>query len=159
MSTSSVEASSIRQMLKEKLGCTDQDFIKPLPQPTAWSKPFWDAAKQHKLVLKKCKQCGHIDHPPYLYCTACSGEDAEWVESSGKAKLYAYAVNTYGVPFPFMEDLPYVLAMVDLPEGPRMISNVVGCSPKDLRNGMDLEVIFDQVSPEVVLPKWRPVNG
>lgn len=159
MSTGSVETPGIREMLKEKLGCTDQDFIKPLPRPTAWSKPFWEAAKQHKLVLKKCKACGHIDHPPYLYCTSCSGEDSEWIEASGKARLYAYAVNTYAVPFPFMEDLPYVLAMVDLPEGPRMISNVVGCSPKELRNGMELEVIFDQVSPDVVLPKWRPVNG
>jgi uncharacterized OB-fold protein len=159
MSAGSVEKASIRQMLKEKLGCTDQDFIKPLPQPTAWSRPFWEGTKQHKLLLKKCTACGHIDHPPYLYCTACSSEDAEWVEASGKAKLYAYAVNTYSVPFPFIEDLPYVLAMVDLPEGPRMISNIVGRSPQELRNGMELEVVFDQVSPDVVLPKWRPVKG
>jgi uncharacterized OB-fold protein len=68
-------------------------------------------------------------------------------------------VNTYSVPFPFIEDLPYVLAMVDLPEGPRMISNIVGSSPQELRNGMELEVVFDQVSPDVVLPKWRPVKG
>lgn len=159
MSTGSVEKANIRQMLKDKMGCTDQDLIKPLPRPTAWSKAFWEAAKQHKLVLKKCKACGHIDHPPYLYCTACSSEDAEWIEASGKAKLYAYAVNTYSVPFPFVEDLPYVLAMVDLPEGPRMISNVVDCPLNELRNGMELEVVFDQVSPDVVLPKWRPVKG
>ena len=125
MSTGLVEKADIRQVLKEKFGCTDRDFIKPLPRPTAWSKPFWEAAKQHKLVLKKCKACGHVDHPPYLYCTACSSEDAEWIEASGKARLYAYAVNTYAVPFPFMEDLPYALAMVDLPEGPRIISNIV----------------------------------
>lgn len=146
---------STKEMLKEKLGCTDEDFIKPLPRPSQWSKPFWEGTKRHKLLLKKCKTCGHIDHPPYLYCTACSSEDCEWFEASGKATLYAYAVNTYGVPFSFLEDLPYVLALIDLPEGPRMISNIVECAPEDLKNGMELEVVFDQVSPDIVLPKWR----
>jgi uncharacterized OB-fold protein len=147
----------MRENLKQKFGCKDEDFIKPAPVPAPWSKPFWEAAKKHRLLLKKCSSCGHIDHPPYLYCTECSSEESEWVEASGKATLYAYAVNVYGVPFAFMEDLPYVLALVDLPEGPRMISNIVGCDPKDLRNGMGLEVVFDDVSPEVTLPKWKPV--
>jgi uncharacterized OB-fold protein len=147
---------NMRDNLKQRLGCKDEDFVKPLPVPAPWSKPFWDAARQHKLLLKKCRDCGHIDHPPYLYCTSCSSENSEWVEAAGRATLYAYAVNVYGVPFAFMEDLPYVLALVDLPEGPRMISNIVGCNPEDLKNGMELEVVFDDVSSEVTLPKWRP---
>ncbi|MBF0550026.1 MAG: Zn-ribbon domain-containing OB-fold protein [Deltaproteobacteria bacterium] len=150
---------TMREKLKQKMGCKDEDFIKPLPVAAPWSKPFWDAAREHRLTLKKCKVCGHIDHPPYLYCTACSSEEAEWIQASGKATLYAYAVNVYGVPFAFMEDLPYVLALVDLPEGPRMISSIVGCDPKDLRNGMELEVVFDDVSPEITLPKWKPVSN
>lgn len=150
---------SIKETLKEKLGLTDQDFVKPLPKPTKWSQPFWDGAKAGKLLLKKCKECGHIDHPPYLFCTSCSSEESEWIEVSGKASLYAYAINTYGVPFPYVEDLPYVLAMVDLPEGPRMISNVVECDPKDLKNGMAMEVVFEVASPEITLPKWRPAKG
>jgi uncharacterized OB-fold protein len=149
----------IKETLKEKLGLTDADFVKPLPKPSAWSKPFWDGAREGKLVLKRCKSCGHIDHPPYLFCTECSSEESEWMEAAGKASLYAYAVNTYGVPFPFMEDLPYVLAMVDLPEGPRMISNVVQCDPAELKNGMELEVVFEKASDEITLPKWRPVKG
>lgn len=149
---------NMKEMLIRDLGCTEEDFIKPLPRPTLWSQPFWEGTKRHKLLLKKCKACGHIDHPPYLYCTACSSEECEWVEASGKSTLYAYAVNTYGVPFPFMEDLPYVLGLIDLPEGPRMISNVVGCAAEDLKNGMELKVVFDRVSPDIVLPKWRPAN-
>ncbi|MDR3557375.1 MAG: Zn-ribbon domain-containing OB-fold protein [Syntrophobacteraceae bacterium] len=149
---------NMRETLKQKLGCRDEDFIKPLPAPAAWSKPFWEGARQHKLLLKKCKSCGHIDHPPYLYCTECSGEECEWIETSGKATLYSYAVNVYGVPFAFMEDLPYVLALVDLAEGPRMISNIVGCAPEDLQNGMELEVVFDDVSAEITLPKWKPIS-
>lgn len=148
-----------REKLKEKLGLSDEDFVKPLPKPTKWSKPFWDGTKNKKLLLKTCKHCGHIDHPPYLYCTNCSGEESEWVEASGKATLYAYAVNTYGVPYPFVEDLPYVLAMIDLPEGPRMISNIVECDVEKLEKGMQVEVIFEEVSEDVTLPKWRPVQS
>jgi uncharacterized OB-fold protein len=150
------KAAAAREMLKQKLGCTDADLAKPLPVPSAWSKPFWEAARRNELVLKRCVQCGHVDHPPYLYCTECGSEESEWVKASGKATLYAFAVNTYGVPFPFVLDLPYVTALVDLPEGPRMISNVVGCSPGDLRNGMALEVVFERVEGDVVLPRWRP---
>ncbi len=148
-----------KEMLKEKFGCTDEDLAKPLPEPQAWSQPFWEGTKQHKLLLKTCKECGHIDHPPYLYCTACSSEESEWIEASGKATLYSYAVNRYGVPFAFMPDLPYVTALVDLAEGPRMISNIVGGDPKDLKNGMKLEVVFEEAAPGVVLPKWKPAAG
>ena len=100
--------------LKKKFNLSDEDLKKPLPIPTKWSKPFWEGTKEHKLLLKRCKECGHIDHPPYLYCTECMSENSEWVEASGRATLYAFAVNEYGVPFPFMADLPYVVALVDL---------------------------------------------
>jgi uncharacterized OB-fold protein len=150
---------SLREMLKQKLGCTDADFEKPLPHPAPWSRPFWEGTKQGKLLVKTCGACGHVDHPPYLFCTACGSEEAGWVEASGRATLHAYAVNTYGVPFPFMEDLPYVTALIDLPEGPRMISNVVDCAPDELKNGMELEVVFVKATNDIVLPKWRPARS
>ena len=144
--------------LIEKFQLTEEDIKKPLPKPSKWSKPFWEGTKQHKLLLKKCKVCGHIDHPPYLYCTECQSDDSEWIEASGRATLYAFAINEYGVPFPFIPDLPYVVALLDLQEGPRMLSNIVGCDPKALRNGMELEVVFEEASAEITLPKWRPVK-
>ena len=140
------------------LNLSDEDLVKPMPIPTKWSQPFWDAAKQHRLVLRKCSACGYIDHPPYLYCTNCHADEHEWVEASGKAFLAAYAINIFGVPFPFWADLPYVVALVDLPEGPRMISNIVDCEHDQLVNGMELEVVFDDVSDEITMPKWRPVQ-
>jgi hypothetical protein len=144
--------------IKDLLGLSDEDMKKPLPIPTKWSQPFWDAAKQHKLVLKKCGKCGFIDHPPYLYCTNCHADEHEWIEASGKATLAAYAINVFGVPFPFWDDLPFVVALIDLQEGPRMISNIVECDHDKLENGMELEVLFDDVSGEISLPKWRPVD-
>jgi hypothetical protein len=145
-------------ILKEKFKLTDEDLKKPLPKATKWSKAFWEGAKQHRLLLKTCKACGHIDHPPYLFCTNCQGDNHEWIEASGKATLYAFAINEVGVPFPFIPDLPYVTALVDLKEGPRMISTIVECDLKSIRNGMALEVVFDDVSPEYSLPKWRPAQ-
>lgn len=148
----------IVEKLKKAHGLTDADFAKPRPVPTKWSQAFWDGAKQHKLLLKKCKACGHIDHPPYLYCTECQSDDHQWIEASGKATLYAFAINEYGVPYSFLADLPYVLALVDLPEGPRMISNIVQCDHAKLKNGMDLEVVFEDLDDEFTLPKWKPAG-
>lgn len=144
--------------IKDLLGLSDEDVRKPLPVATEWSRPFWEGARQHKLLLKKCAKCGHLDHPPYLFCTNCMAEEHEWIEASGKGTLYSYAINTFGVPFPFWDDMPYVLAIIDLDEGPRVISNIVECDLEQLENQMRLEVVFDDVSPEVTLPKWRPAG-
>jgi uncharacterized OB-fold protein len=144
--------------IQELLNLSDEEMIKPLPKTSKWSQPFWDNAKKHKLTLKKCKDCGHIDHPPYLYCTNCHSDNSEWIEASGKGKLVAYAINTYMVPFPFWDEMPYVLAMIDLDEGVRMISNIIECEQDKLENGMSLEVVFDDVSEEFTLPKWRPAK-
>jgi uncharacterized OB-fold protein len=144
--------------IKQMLGLSDEDMVKPMPKPTPWSAPFWDAAREHRLVLRKCLSCGAFQHPPYPYCGDCFGEDFEWVEASGRATLLAYAVNHFSVPFAFWNDLPYVTAMVELAEGIRMISNVVECDHGLLSNGMELEVVFDDVSEEFTLPKWRPMR-
>lgn len=144
--------------LKQKMGLKDEDLEKPLPKSTAWSQPFWDAAKQHKLVLKHCRDCGNIDHPPYLYCTNCQSDNMEWREASGKGVLYGFGVNEAAVPIPFMPDLPYVNAFIDLDEGVRMISNIVECDFKELKNGMRVEVVFEDITPEITLPKWRPIR-
>lgn len=146
-----------RETLEQRSGLSDIDFVKPLPNPMPWSQGFWEAAADGRLVLKTCLDCGHVDHPPYLYCTQCGSHRSEWRPACGRAKLVAFAVNTYGVPVAFIDDLPYVLAIVELPEGPRMISNIVGCAHDELRNGMMLEVVFERQDERVVLPKWRPV--
>lgn len=142
--------------IKEKLNLSDEDVQKPIPVPSKWTMPFWEAAKNRKLIIKKCKNCGHLDHPPYPYCTNCGEEDHEWVEASGKAKLVAYTINVFGVPFPFWDDMPYVVAMVDLEEGPRMMTNIVECDHDKLKTGMALKLVFEDLSDEITLPKFMP---
>ncbi len=144
--------------IQQQLGLSDEDVAKPLPQPTPWSQPFWDAAREHRLVLRRCNTCGAYQHPPYPSCKVCYQEDFSWVQAAGRASLFAYTVNRFAVPFPFLADLPYVTAIVELAEGVRMISNIVECDHDSLASGMELEVIFEDVSDECTLPKWKPVS-
>lgn len=148
-----------REQMKRQLGLTDADFIKPLPRPSRWTQQFWEGTRNGVFLLKTCLDCGHIDHPPYLYCTECGSHRSEWKQAKGLARLAAFAINSYSVPAPFVEDLPYVLAIVELAEGPRMISNIVDCAHEGIRNGMELEVVFHRMNDEIVLPKWRPRPG
>ena len=128
---------------------------KPLPITTKWSKPFWEGTKSRKLRLKKCKKCGHIDHPPYLFCTECLSEECEWIEASGKGKIYTFSTTMLGAPPAFAKDIPYTVGMVDLEEGPRMCTQFVDAKPDEIRIGMDVEVAFDDVTNEVTLAKFR----
>ena len=69
--------------IQQKLGLSDEDVAKPLPKPTQWSQPFWEAAREHRLVLRRCDACGTYQHPPYPSCEVCYGEDFSWVEAAG----------------------------------------------------------------------------
>lgn len=133
-------------------------YTKPLPQPAKWSKPFWEGARQHRLLLRKCNVCGKIDHPPYMFCSNCMSEDHHWIEASGKGKLYTFTSTVFAAPLPFLADLPYIVAMVDLEEGARMLSNIVESEPGELEIGMEVEVVFEDVTENTSLPKFRPAK-
>jgi uncharacterized OB-fold protein len=138
---------------------TTSNYAKPLPVPSKWSKAFWDNAKQHKLTFKKCSKCGTIDQPPYLYCTNCGAEEHTWIPSSGKGTLYAFSTTYIGAPPAFTADQPFTIVVVDLAEGTRMMSTIVEAKPEDLKIGMAVEVVWDDVTPEVSLPRFRPVKN
>src|SRR4030042_4993496 len=108
------------------------NYLKPLPKPSKWSQAFWDGTKQHKLLLKKCSKCGNIDHPPYLYCTECWAEEHEWMQASGKGEIYANSTVMLGAPPGFDVDIPYTIAMIDLAEGPRILTTIVNSKPEDI---------------------------
>jgi uncharacterized OB-fold protein len=129
---------------------------KPLPSPTPISKPFWDAARQHRLSLQQCQSCkGYVFYPRPI-CPHCGSADLKWTDVSGRATLYSFTVARRPTMRAFEPDVPYVIAIVDLEEGPRMTSNVVGCPIEEVRIGMPLEAVFDDVSDEITLVKFRP---
>jgi uncharacterized OB-fold protein len=128
-----------------------------LPQPTPESKPYWDALKQHKLLLPKCKKCGPFFYPR-PFCPTCFRWDIEWAEMSGKGVIYTFIINHR--PPPAMGDKPIILAVVELAEGPRMMTNIVGIDPDPAKLwcGMPVEVAYYDVTPEFTFPKFKPSN-
>lgn len=131
------------------------EYNKPLPTPQKWSQEFWKGTKDHKLLLKKCKDCGNIDHPPYYYCTECMSLEYEWVPASGKGTIYTMTTTYVGAPPSFTADQPYTIAMVDLEEGPRMLTKIVDAKPEDVKIGMNVEAVFEEVTDDTTLVMFR----
>lgn len=127
-----------------------------LPTPDAETQPYWDAARAGRLLVRRCADCGAHHFYPRPFCPACWSERVEWVEASGRATLYTYSIVHVNDLPPFPERVPYVAAVVDLEEGPRMMTNVEGCDFGDLRVGMPLQVHFRAISDEVTIPVFRP---
>jgi uncharacterized OB-fold protein len=137
---------------------TDAGYHKPLPNPSFVSQPFWDAAKEHRLVYQRCRLCGtNVFYPRDI----CPGPDCfgvgtlDWVESSGKGTVYSFTVSYQPAHPAFKEDVPYMLAIVELDEGWRMNTNIINADPKDVAIGMKVEVVWDDVTPEITLPKFQ----
>ncbi len=129
---------------------------KPVPRPYQDTQAYWDAAKQKRLIFQRCLDCSKPQFYPRGVCSHCLGSQLEWIESSGRGKVHTFTVS-YRAPHPgFADDLPFVIAIVDLEEGFRMMSNIVGCDPETVRIDMPVKVVFEQLTPDIVLPKFSP---
>ncbi len=135
----------------------EKKYAKPLPRVDEESKGFWEACRRHELYVQRCGQCGALRYYPRALCPGCLSERVEWVRCSGKGTVYTFTVTYQNQGAGFRDELPYVLAYVELEEGVRMLTNVVGCKPEDVCIGMPVEVVFEDVTPEATLPKFRPV--
>jgi uncharacterized OB-fold protein len=129
---------------------------KPLPAPSPITRPFWDAAREHRLSLQRCPDCARYVFYPRPFCPHCGSDRLEWSDVSGRGTVYSYTVARRATARPFEPDVPYVIAIVELEEGPRMMTNVVGCAPEDVRIGMTVEAAYEDVSDEITLVKFRP---
>ena len=120
------------------------------------TKPFWEAAKRHVLAMPRCKSCNHIFFYPREQCPRCFSTDLEWTEVSGRGSLYTYTVVQRPANPAFNDDVPYIFAIVQLDEGPRLVSNIVDCTIEDVKVDMPLVAVFDDVTPEWTLVKFKP---
>lgn len=127
-----------------------------LPEPDAFTAPYWSAAAEGRLLIRRCGACGRPHHYPREFCPHCWSEDVAWEQSSGRATLYTWSVVHRNDLPPFGERVPYVAAVVDLAEGPRLMTEVVECPADDLRIGMELGVTFRELTPDVSVPVFRP---
>jgi uncharacterized protein len=130
------------------------DYVKPLPKPTAASRPYWDAAKRHELVLQRCGACNSFIYYPRDRCPQCLSDQLKWQPVSGRGKVYSYTVVRRASTRSFA-DKPYVLAIVELDEGVRMTTNVEA-PPEAIKIGMPVAVWFDDVTPDRTLVKFKP---
>jgi uncharacterized OB-fold protein len=132
---------------------------KPVPIVNQWAQPFWDAANEKRLSIQKCKDCEKHIFYPRIGCPHCFSENVEWVEASGKGTVYSFTVVESNSPSAFINDIPYVVAVVKLEEGVQMLSNVVGCDPSEVSCDMPVEVTFEKLDDEFTLPKFKPAKG
>ncbi len=134
------------------------EYKKPLPRPgnPALTKPFWDAAKKHHLVLQRCKACSNLFFYPREVCPRCLSPELEWVPVSGKGRVYSYTIVHQPQHPAFEPDSPYIFAMIQLDEGPRMVSNMVDCPLDQVKVDMPVVAVFDAVTPDWTLVKFKP---
>jgi uncharacterized protein len=130
------------------------EYSKPLPEITAESKPFWDACARHELLVQKCRACSAVQYYPRGVCAACWSPDVEWMPSSGHGRVYTFTVTHRTQARGFRDELPYVLAWIELDEGVQVMSNVVGVDPAKVAIGMPVRVTFDDVKEGVSIPKF-----
>jgi uncharacterized protein len=132
------------------------EYKKPLPRPTVVSAPFWETAKQHRLVVQECRSCGNVQHYPRPFCLRCAATDLGWKECTGKGTVYAFTVVRQAANAAFAEDVPYVHAVIELAEGPHMTTNITGCAPEDVRVGMPVHAVFEDANAEITLIRFQP---
>jgi uncharacterized OB-fold protein len=129
---------------------------KPLPRVDEESRGCWEALARHELYFQRCRDCGLRRFYPRALCPACLSSATDWVRASGRGTVYSFTVTHQNQAPGFREELPYVLALVELEEGPRVMTNIVGCPPERVCIGLPVEVVFEDVTPEITLPKFRP---
>lgn len=131
------------------------EALRPVPVPDETSAPFFEGAARDELMLQRCGVCGAFMWPVRPRCVECFSGDVVWARVSGRAEIYSFTVVHQR--YPGFEE-PYVIATVETPEGARFNTSIVGTEPDELEIGMPLEVVFERVSDEVVVPKFKVVR-
>ena len=138
------------------------ELDRPLPQPmTPEARPYWDGLKDGKLMLPKCGDCGHTFFYPRILCPRCHSRAITWIQASGRGRLHAFGIAHQSFNRAFKVKPPFVLAMIELEEGPHMVSNLVNVppDPQHVKCDMPVEVVFEKLTDEVTLPLFQPVGG
>jgi uncharacterized OB-fold protein len=132
---------------------------RPLPTPDAFSGPFWAAARQHELVVQRCDDCGRFRFYPRPMCPDCHSMRAQWTRCSGRGMVYSFTVVRRPLARWFASRVPLVCAVIELEEGVRMMSNVIGIDPDQVRIGLEVTVSFEDIDEQISLPVFEAVPG
>ena len=129
-----------------------------LPGVSDLTAPYWRAARQHRLDLQRCGGCGRLQHPPGPSCERCHSSELEWSTMSGRGEVYSFTVVHHSVHPVTAGHLPYVVALVELEEGPRLVANIGRCPIDQVRIGLPVTVCFDDLGEEITLPQFEPAT-
>ena len=129
--------------------------------PDVWTRLFWDSARENRLVACRCADCATFRMPPTPFCWKCRSREIAWVTLPGTGSVYTFTISRHPMAAAVRDAIPYLLAVVSLDGAPgtRLISNIVGTAPENVRIDMQVEVIFDRVSPELTVPRFRPAKN
>ena len=130
---------------------------KPLPISSHESAAFWEGCRNHELRVQRCEGCGHFAFPPASRCPQCLASSLKWTKTSGRGKIYSFVIYHRAYHPGFEKEIPYVVALVELDEGPRLISNIIECDLQSVRCEMPVEVVFEEMAEQVTLYKFRPL--
>ena len=144
-------AESFRRIARSCSGATDLD--KPIPKPTAETREFWDACARDELVYQVCAAFRHVQFYPRRHCSACQGKQMQWLRSAGNATVYSHTTVYRAPTAAFKGDVPYAIALVDLDEGFRMMVNILGCDPAEVRIGARVKIVFRDAGGGMKLPQ------
>jgi uncharacterized protein len=132
--------------------------LHPRPVPTPDHAEFWAACRRHQLRIQQCRDCRAFRFHPRPVCPECRSRAFDWTEVSGRATVHTYTICHPPVLPAFADDVPYNAVVVQLEEGPFMVSNLVDCANDDITVGMPVEVTFADIDDELTIPQFRPVG-
>lgn len=137
------------------------ELNRPLPAPLIPEcQPYWDGLKENKLMLPQCEDCGKPFFYPRILCPHCQSRNITWIQASGKGKLYSFEIAYQKLNRRFNVPTPYILAMIELDEGPRMMSNLINVetSPDVVKCDMPVEVVFEKMTDDITIPLFQPAQ-
>ena len=132
------------------------EYRKPLPFIEPDTRVFWEGLRRRDFYLPRCNDCQNYHWYPRSICPYCQSQNLTWIRASGKGTVHTFTVTRQNTARGFRENLPYVLAIIELEEGVQVMSNIVGCEPGDVKIGLPVMVTFEDATPEVTLYKFRP---
>jgi uncharacterized OB-fold protein len=133
-----------------------KDIQHPSPVADEETRAYWEGAGRGELVLQRCRSCDAVQHRPRAFCVSCSSDSIEHFVASGRGSVHTYTITQQNQARGFREAVPYVLAYVELEEGPRLLTNVVGCEPDTVRIGLPVQVDFAPAENGLGVPRFRP---
>lgn len=135
-----------------------KELVHPRPGYDWETRHWWEGCGRGELVLQRCRDCGTLQHRPRALCVSCLSDSIAYERASGRGRVHTFTITHQSQVPGFREAVPYVLAYVELEEGPRVLTNIVGCDPAAVRVGMPVQVDFAPAEGDIAVPRFRPAS-